>query len=73
VELLWRRFGTNGRGHTDQRSVAHRLLIEAERTRGDEGAALRAYSRCVDILRTELGVTPSPGTLELAYDIRTVD
>jgi len=51
------------------RELAHRLLIEAERARGDEGAALRAYSRCVDILRTELGVTPSPETLDLAYDL----
>jgi DNA-binding SARP family transcriptional activator len=48
------------------RELAHRLLIEAEQARGDRSAARRAYSRCVDILATELGVPPSPETLDLA-------
>lgn len=53
------------------RELAHRLLIEAEYARGDHSAALRAYDRCVDILAAELGVAPSPETIELADTIRS--
>jgi DNA-binding SARP family transcriptional activator len=51
------------------REVGHRLLIRAERARGDHSAALRAYLRCVDVLATELDAPPSPETLELADSI----
>ena len=55
------------------RELAHRLLIEAERARGDRSAALRAYARCVDVLATELGTSPSPETLRLADTLRASD
>ncbi|MGI9644194.1 MAG: AfsR/SARP family transcriptional regulator, partial [Ilumatobacteraceae bacterium] len=55
------------------RELAHRLLIEAEHARGDHSAALRAYTRCVDILATELDAPPSPETLQLAETIRGND
>ncbi len=52
------------------RELAHRLLIEAEHGRGDHSAALRAYTRCADILATELAAQPSPETVRLADTIR---
>jgi DNA-binding SARP family transcriptional activator len=52
------------------RELAHRLLIEAEHARGDHSAALRAYTRCVEILATELDAPPSPETLHLAAAIK---
>ncbi len=55
------------------REVAHRLLIEAERACGDHSAALRAYTRCLDTLATELDASPSPETLRLVNDIRGND
>lgn len=45
------------------REVGHRLLIAAECARGDRGAARRAFERCEQVLREELGVEPSPETL----------
>lgn len=53
------------------RELGHRLLMEAEWRRGDRGAALRALSRCQAMLFDELGVDPSPETLELAAAIRS--
>lgn len=55
------------------RESAHRLLISAEHARGDHSAALRAYTRCVDILATELETSPSPETIRLANKIRGND
>lgn len=52
------------------REVGHRLLVEAEWARGDRGAALRALQRCEAVLADELGVTPSPETVELAATVR---
>ncbi len=52
------------------RETAHRELLRAELGRGDRGAAARAYDRCVDLLRLELGVSPSPQTTALAADLR---
>ena len=49
------------------RELAHRLLIETELARGDHSAALRAYTRCVELFATELGAEPSPATLELGH------
>jgi DNA-binding SARP family transcriptional activator len=53
------------------RELGHRLLIEAERARGDSGAALRALERCEQVLTEQLGVRPSPETLRLAALVRT--
>ncbi len=52
------------------RELAHRLLIEAEHDRGDYSAALRAYTRCVNLLAIELDATPSPRTLQLGARLR---
>ena len=48
------------------REIGHRLLVEAERARGDSDAALRAFHRCERILAEEIGVRPSAETLRLA-------
>ncbi len=61
----------NAVGLDPLRETGHRLLIEAERARGDGAAALRAYTRCAAILAEELGVDPSPDTLRLADLIRS--
>ena len=53
------------------REIGHRLVIEAERARGDSGAALRAFRRCERILAEELGVPPSAETLHLADMLRS--
>jgi DNA-binding SARP family transcriptional activator len=42
----------------------HRLLIAAHAAAGDRAGAVRAYHECVDVLRQELGVGPSTGTLD---------
>ncbi|MGA9275590.1 AfsR/SARP family transcriptional regulator [Ilumatobacter sp.] len=52
------------------REVGHRLLIDAERARGDRSAALRAFERCERILADDVGVRPSPETLDLADLLR---
>lgn len=52
------------------REVGHRLLMLAEWSRGDRGAALRALAACEQVLRDELGVGPSPDTCALAERIR---
>ncbi len=52
------------------RETAHRELVRAELGRGDRGAAARAYDRCVRVLRTELGVSPSPQTAALLDGLR---
>lgn len=52
------------------RELGHRLLIRAEWSRGDRGAALRALARCEELLAVELGVAPSPETQRLAAELR---
>ncbi|WES66280.1 bacterial transcriptional activator domain-containing protein [Microbacter sp. GSS18] len=47
------------------RERAHRELIRAELGRGDRGAALRAYDRCVRVLDDELAIAPDPATRAL--------
>lgn len=51
------------------RETAHRLLVQAERARGDQAAALRAYGRCATLLADELGVEPSPETRAVVADL----
>ncbi|MCC6743658.1 MAG: hypothetical protein IT175_07320 [Acidobacteria bacterium] len=45
---------------------ASRGLMRAAWRRGDRTGALRIYSSCLTVLRSELGVDPSPETAELA-------
>jgi DNA-binding SARP family transcriptional activator len=45
---------------------AHRLLMRLHYRRGDRSAALAAYTRCEQWLRSELGAVPGTETRELA-------
>lgn len=53
------------------REVGHRLLMQAERGRGDVSAALRAFERCRSLMERELGSAPSAETRAVADSIRT--
>jgi hypothetical protein len=44
---------------------SHRLLIRLHAANNDRASALRAYHQCMRRLRREMGVEPSPATLEL--------
>ncbi len=48
---------------------AHRHLMKFHYLRGDTGAALAAYRRCENVLRSELGAEPSRETRELKRQI----
>jgi DNA-binding SARP family transcriptional activator len=52
------------------RESAHRLLIRAYLAAGDRGAAARALDACRRLLEDELGVTPSPTTMDLLSGAR---
>lgn len=52
------------------RETAHRLLIEADAARGDRAAALTALARFERVMREELGIEPSPETVELGRRLR---
>lgn len=49
---------------------AYRLLMLAQARQGNRALALRAYQRCAEALRDELGVEPSPETVALHARIR---
>mgnify|MGYP001465316065 CR=1 FL=1 len=49
---------------------AYRLLMLAQARQGNRALALRAYQRCAEALRDELGVEPSPETADLYHRIR---
>jgi class 3 adenylate cyclase/tetratricopeptide (TPR) repeat protein len=50
-----------------------RTLVDLLDTGGDRAAALAAYNRYAERLRTELGVAPSPATRRLAARLREPD
>jgi DNA-binding SARP family transcriptional activator len=50
--------------------AAHRMLINAHLRLGNRSQALQQYQVCVDSLRDELGVRPSPETLKLAERLK---
>lgn len=52
---------------------AHRNLIQALAAQGQRDAALQQYARCVAVLRTELGMEPTPATQEIAARLRSND
>lgn len=45
---------------------AYRLMMQAYRAQGNRPQALRAYQRCVEVLREQLDVAPSPETVALS-------
>ena len=52
------------------RESAWRLLMQVYATRGERGQALKAYTRCTDILEKELGIEPELETTDLEATIR---
>lgn len=53
--------------------AAHRRVIRLHYLRGDRGAALLAFDRCEDVLKHEVGASPSLETLELLAAIEQPD
>jgi DNA-binding SARP family transcriptional activator len=49
----------------------HRLLIRVLAARGNRAEALRTYSALCDLLREELGASPSPETRRLHRELLT--
>lgn len=47
------------------REASHRLLMRILAARGERDKAIRQYLECTDILKRELGATPSPETVML--------
>ena len=48
----------------------YRILIEALALAGDKASAVMWFRRCRDVLRSELGVDPSPGVWEVYKQVR---
>jgi DNA-binding SARP family transcriptional activator len=57
-------------GRDSCREDAHRRLMRCYARQGQHPLALRQYQSCVEALRAELEVEPSPSTAELAERIR---
>lgn len=51
---------------------AYRLLVRAHTYLGERSTALRLYTRCVEVLRSELGIEPMPETTALYETLRDV-
>ena len=51
---------------------AYRLLVRAHTYLGERSTALRLYTRCVEVLRSELGIEPMPETTALYEALRDV-
>jgi DNA-binding SARP family transcriptional activator len=65
IGLAWRVL-ENDRAHEE----AYRLLMRAHASLGERSTALRLYSRCLTMLRDELGVEPLPETTALYNALR---
>ena len=65
IGLAWRVL-ENDRAYED----AYRLLMRAHAALGERSSALRIYSRCVAVLREELGVEPLPETIALYNSLK---
>jgi DNA-binding SARP family transcriptional activator/Cdc6-like AAA superfamily ATPase len=55
----------------DTPEPAYRALILAHAAQGNMTMALAAYKRCLQALERELGVLPSPETIQLAEQVRS--
>ncbi len=51
--------------HDSVQEVAYRRLMQVHVARGDRAAALRVYHTCASMLQKELGVEPSPATMQM--------
>ena len=51
------------------RETAYQLLMRMHAAAGDRAEALRVYARCRELLREELGVSPSPQTEAVYLEI----
>lgn len=65
IGLAWRVL-ENDQSHEE----AYRLLMRAHAHLGERSTALRLYTRCVNVLRDELGVEPMPETTALYNKLR---
>jgi len=52
---------------------AHRRLIQLHYLAGDRAAALQAFDRCEQVLKDEIGTSPSPETVALLTTIERAD
>ncbi len=57
-------------GLDPMREVGYQRLMEAELSRGDLSAALRAFDRCEQVMRTEFGCSPSAATQAIIEHVR---
>ncbi len=53
--------------------AAHRRVMRLHYLAGDRAAALLAFDRCEQVLKDDVGVVPSPQTLELLQTIERAD
>jgi TolB-like protein/DNA-binding SARP family transcriptional activator len=51
------------------REQNHRLLMQLHAAQGDRSLALAQFQKCKELMRSELGVEPSPETVELARSL----
>lgn len=63
-------YGEQSLAHEPVRERTHRSLMRAHYLAGDRTTALQQYLRCATLLDKELGVEPSPRTVELYQQIR---
>ncbi len=48
---------------------SHRLLMQLYAMNGDQAAVVRQYKQCIRLLATELGIQPSPETIDLYHKL----
>ena len=51
------------------RETAYQLLMKMHAAAGDRAEALRVFAKCREVLRDELGVSPSPQTEAVYLEI----
>jgi DNA-binding SARP family transcriptional activator len=51
------------------KETAYQLLMKMHAAAGDRAEALRVFAKCRELLRDELGVSPSPQTEAVYLDI----
>jgi predicted ATPase/DNA-binding SARP family transcriptional activator len=64
------KIGLHWVGFEPMNEYAHRALMTIYARLGQRATALRQYERCIEILKTELGISPEPQTVHLFEQIR---
>jgi len=62
-------YGTRALRYDRAREVTYRRMMQLSFLNGDRTSALRYYDRCVEALKTELGVEPGSRTMTLRQQI----